>query len=99
MVDLFDPNELDDTAAASLRKDLGQQAQLEGELVELRQRLDRLPENAAPMQRATLQLEIARALQILERGPEAWPIANTAFGILIAEQQWQAAADACDILY
>lgn len=99
MVDIFDPNELDDTAAASLRKDLGQQAQLEGELVELRQQLERLPEDSAPLQRAALQLEIARALQILERGDEAWPIAHTAFGILVGEQQWEAAADACDILY
>ena len=99
MVDYFKPDQLDDTAAASLRKDLGQQAQIEGELVELRQQLERLPEDAAPVQRASLQLEIARALQILERGAEAWPIAHTAFGILVAEQQWEAAADACDILY
>ncbi|MCB1725108.1 MAG: hypothetical protein KDJ39_15590 [Gammaproteobacteria bacterium] len=99
MIDFFDPNKLEDTAAASLRKDLGQQAQLEGELVELRERLKRLPENAAPLQRAALQLEIGRALQILERGDEAWPMAFTAFGILVAEQAWQDAADACDILY
>ncbi len=99
MVDIFNPDELEDTAAASLRKDLGQQAQLEGELVELRGQLARLPEDAAPARRAALQLEIARALQILERGDEAWPLAHTAFGILIGEQQWQAAADACDVLY
>ena len=99
MIDYFNPDELDDTAAASLHKDLGQQAQIEGELVELRQQLDRLPEGAPPMQRAALQLEIARALQILERGDEAWPIAHTAFGILVGEQAWEAAADACDILY
>ena len=99
MVDTFKPDELEDTAAASLRKDLGQQAQLEGELVELRQQLERLPENAPPMQRAALQLEIGRALQILERGDEAWPIVHTAFGILISEQEWEAAADACGVLY
>jgi hypothetical protein len=99
MVDYFNPDELEDTAAASLGKDLGQKAQLEGELAELRQRLDRLPEDAPPVERAELQLEIARALQILERGDEAWPAAYTALGILIAEEAWEAAADACDILY
>ena len=99
MVENFKPDELDDTAAASLRKDLGQQARIEGELVELRQQLERLAEDAAPVQRAALQLEIARALQILERGEEAWPIAHTAFGILVADRQWEAAADACNILY
>ena len=98
-MDYFKSDELQDTAAASLRKDLGQQAQLEGELVELRQRLERLPESATPLERASLTLEIARALQILERGDEAWPIAHTAFGIFLSEQEWQAAADACNVLY
>lgn len=99
MVEFFKPDELADTAADSLRKQLGQQAQLEGELVELRQQLDRLPENASPMQRAGLQLEIGRALQILERGDEAWPVIYTALGMLLQEQEWEAAADACNILY
>jgi hypothetical protein len=99
MVDYFNPDELEDTAADSLRKQLGQQAQLEGELVEMRQQLERLPEDAAPLQRAALLLEIGRALQILERGEQAWPAAHTAFGIFVAEQQWEAAADACNVLY
>jgi hypothetical protein len=64
MVDFFKPDELEDTAAASLRKDLGQQAQLEGELVELREQLGRLPEGAPPLQRSSQQLEIARAQQM-----------------------------------
>jgi hypothetical protein len=99
MVDYFKPDELEDTAAASLRKDLGQQAQLEGEVVELREQLGRLPENAPSMQRGALQLELARALQVLERGDEAWPIAHTAFGLFIAEQEWESAADACNVMY
>jgi len=99
MVEHFKPEELQDTAAASLRKDLGQQAQLEGELVQQRERLSRLPENAPPVERASLMLEIGRALQILERGDEAWPVAHTAFGLFIAEQEWQGAADACTVLY
>ena len=99
MVDYYKPDELQDTAAASLRKDLGQQAQLEGELVELSQQLERLPEDAPPVQRAALQLEIARALQILERGADAWPIAQTAFGLFVSERQWESAADACNVLY
>ena len=99
MIDYFKPEELDDTVAASLHKDLGQQAQIEGELVELRGQLEQLPESASALQHAALKLEIGRALQILERGDEAWPIAHTALGILLAEQQWEAAADACNVLY
>lgn len=99
MVDYFNPDELEDTAAASLNKQLGQQAELEGQLVDLRRELERLPENAPPLQRAALQLEIGRALQILERGDEAWPIASTALGILLEERDWESAADACNVLY
>ncbi|MCP5312873.1 MAG: hypothetical protein H6955_04920 [Chromatiaceae bacterium] len=99
MIDYFNPDQLEDTAAESLHKQLGQQAQLEGALVELRTQLERLPENAPPTQRAALQLEIGRALQILERGSEAWPITQTAFGICVAERNWAAAADACNVMY
>lgn len=95
----FQPNELPDTAAASLRKDLGQQAQLEGQVVELQQQLERLPENADPRQRAELLLAIGRSLQLLERGADAWPIARTAFGLFMTLDDPQSAADACDIMY
>lgn len=99
MVDYFDPDKLEDTAAASLRKNLGQQAELEGLLVELNERLTQLPENASPLERAALLLEIARSLQILERGDEAWPIGMTAFGIFMSMRDFEHAADICDVLY
>jgi hypothetical protein len=99
MVDYFTPDSLPDTGAESLRKDLGQQAELEGRLAGLYEQLNKLPENAPPHERAGLQLEIARALQILERGHEAWPFAITAFGIFSEMQDWENAADACDIAY
>jgi len=99
MVELFDPDRLEDTAAESLRKDLGQQAELEARLVELREALNRLPEGAPPAERAELQLEMARALQTLERGEEAWPLVMTAFGIFAEINDWEKAADACDVAY
>ena len=99
MVDFFDPNDLADTAAASLRKDLGQQAQLEGHLAELQQQLERLPESADIQRRGELLLEIGRSLQILERGAEAWPMAHTAFGLFMQAGDLQNAADACDVMY
>lgn len=99
MIEHIDPNQLEDTAAASLRKNLGQQAELEGRLVELKQQLEQLPEHAPPGERAQLQLEMARALQILERGQEAWPLAMTAFGIFSEMGDWENAADSCDVAY
>jgi hypothetical protein len=44
-------------------------------------------------------LEISHIHQILGRGAQAWPIARTAFEIFSAEQAWEQAAQACDILY
>jgi hypothetical protein len=99
MVDYFDPNQIADTAAASLRKNLGEQAALEGRLVELQAELARLPENAPSERRAALLLEAGRALQVLERGAEAWPLAHTAFGLFLALGDYENAADACDVLY
>lgn len=95
----FDPGRLPDTAADSLAKDLGQFAQLEARLVELREQLAGLPEGTGEHRRAGLQLEIARALQVLGRGAEAWPIGRLAFDGFVAAEDWERAADACDVLY
>lgn len=99
MVNIFDPNKLDDLAADSVQKQLGEQAHLEGLLVELKEQLAKLPEDASPMARAQIQLEMGRALQVLERGSEAWPLTQSAFATFINEQAWEQAADACDVLY
>jgi hypothetical protein len=95
----FDPNALEDTGAQSLMRDLGQKAQLEGHLAELRERLGNLSEIAAPLERAGLQLEIARALQVLGRGAEGWPIGRLAFDTFAMLRSWDQAADTCDVLY
>ena len=58
-----------------------------------------MPEDAPPLERAAVQLEIGRALQILERGAEAWPVAQTAFGIFVSEGRCESAADACNLMY
>ena len=99
MVNIFDPNNLDDLAADSVQKQLGEQAHLEGLLVELKDKLAKLPEDASPMARAEIQLEMGRSLQVLERGSEAWPLAHAAFTTFINDHAWELAADACDVLY
>ena len=99
MTTLIDTERLADTAADSIAKELGQFAQLEGRLVELREQLAGLPESAGELERAGLQLEIARALQVLGRGAEAWPVGRLAFDAFAAAADWERAADACDVLY
>ena len=98
MIDYFAPVSLKDTAADSVKKDLGQKAELEGKLVEYRELLTKMPENEVSP-RAEIQLEMARALQILEKGEEAWPLAVTSFGIFSQLKDWERAADACDVAY
>jgi len=99
MIDFVDPNKLADTAADSLMKDLGQLAEIETHLNELREQISKLPESAPPLQRAGLLLEIARALQLLGQGEEAWPQGRTAFEIFAEHGTWEQAAEACDCLY
>lgn len=99
MVDIFDPNKLDDTAADSVQKQLGEKAHLEGLVVELNEQIANLPESTTDLQRAELHLELGRALQVLERGTEAWPHAHSALMEFLSNQAWEQAADACDVLY
>lgn len=98
-MDEHDLMQLSDTAAASLNKDLGAKAAMESRLRDLLAQLEHLPEQADVLERAALQLEIGRALQILERGAEAWPMAYTAFVLFMDSAAYKLAADCCDVLY
>ena len=94
-----DTDPLFDAQAASVMADLGELAALEGRLAELRARLSLLPESASALDRAGIQIDLARALQILGRGAEAWPIGRLAFDAFGEAGAWEEAADACDVLY
>ena len=98
MIDFLDPNKLDDTLADSV-KDLGELAAVEGKLAELRQQFAALPEDAGEFERSELTLEIARALQLLGKNGEAWPLARGTVDSFIQAEAWEQAADACNILY
>jgi hypothetical protein len=52
-----------------------------------------------PKEVADLRLQIARTLVSLERGDEAWGPARESLDVFIAEQDWESAADACDVLF
>ena len=99
MVDILDPNALQDTAAESVGTDLGEQAEVAGRLAELQAQYEALPEDTVPMVRAGLELEIADAMQFLHQGENAWPIARRAFDIFLEAEEWEWAARACNILY
>jgi hypothetical protein len=72
---------------------------LERLVADLRGQLAELSAGAEPLRRADLQLQLGRALVRLEQGPAAWAAAREAFDLYLAEQAWEGAAQACDILF
>ncbi|WP_456404022.1 hypothetical protein [Thiolapillus sp.] len=95
-MDFLDPNKLEDTVADSANMDAVEKAQMEGQVAELQTRLD---DEADPEKKAGLQLELARNLAQLERGEQAWPIAKQAFEHYLQQENWEAAAECCNVLY
>jgi hypothetical protein len=65
----------------------------------LRCELAELSPGAEPLRRADLLLQLGRALVRLEKLPEAWAMAREAFDLYLAEQAFEGAAQACDILF
>ena len=72
---------------------------LERLVADLEGQLARLSPGAERLRRADLQLQLGRALVRLEKGPAAWAAAREAFDLYLAEQAWEGAAQACDILF
>jgi hypothetical protein len=72
---------------------------LERLVADLRGRLAGLSPAAETLRRADLLLQLGRALVRLENRPEAWAAAREAFELYLAEQAWEGAAQACDILF
>ena len=72
---------------------------LERLVADLQGQLAALSAGAETLRRAELQLQLGRALVRLEKRPEAWAAAREAFDLYLAEQAWEGAAQACDILF
>jgi len=63
------------------------------------QELKALPEDAADLDRARINLDIAEAKVGVARGDEAWDLGRAAFDTFIENECWQEAVEACDVLY
>ena len=72
---------------------------LERLVAEVRGQLAGLSPAAGPLRRADLLLQLARALVRLEKQAAAWAAAREAFNLYLADQAWEGAAQACDILF
>ena len=91
---------LADTAADAVINLAAEQAALESHLEALRERLDDLTRTkASAAELADARLQMARALVGLERGAEAWPLGREVLDVFIAHEDFESAADACDVLF
>jgi hypothetical protein len=79
---------LSDSERVELSKHLGEKLQ---ELKNL--------QNATPLARARMQLDVAEILVALERKPEAWTLARESFHVALQYDAWQDAVEACNVLY
>jgi hypothetical protein len=91
---------LTDTAADSVVNRSAQMAAFESHLDALSDHYRELRRIAGhPKDLADLQLQMARTLVGLERGEEAWNRARESLDVFIAAEDWESAADACDVLF
>ncbi len=63
------------------------------------EKLKILPTDASNIERAKINLDMAEAKIGLGETANAWEIARNSFDIFIAEESWQNAVEACEVLY
>jgi hypothetical protein len=98
--DISSVTRLSDTAADSVINRSAEVAALQSHLEALREHyadLRRLGDR--PKELADVRLQMARTLVGLERSKEAWGPARKSLDVFIAEEDWESAADACDVLF
>ena len=98
--DISSVTRLSDTAADSVINRSAEMAALEAHLEALTEHYRNLRRIAGRAKElADVQLQMARTLVGLERGAEAWGPAREALDVFIAAEDWESAADACDVLF
>jgi hypothetical protein len=91
--------QLDDTAADSVTNRLAEEAALESHLEVLQEHLQDPKVQADPAQKADAKLQIARTLVELKRGAEAWSVGRSAFDVFLDHEDYESAADLCEVLF
>ncbi len=89
---------LKDLGAESATNHLAEEAAFESHLEALQESL-READGKDPQETADLKLQIARTLVELKRGPEAWAIGRGIFDYFIGHEDFESAADICEVLF
>lgn len=95
----IDLPQLRDTAADSVTNTLSEEAALESHLQALQERFAEVETVSDAKVKAEVELQIARTLVELKRGAEAWAVGRRAFDVFIEAEDFESAADLCDILF
>jgi len=89
-------NEANDISAALSGEE---RQELAVKLTETQGKLKNLPADAAPMERALIQLDISELMLALDLKEEAWNEARATFDTFVNNEQWQHAVEACNVMY
>lgn len=104
MIEKFDPKK-NESGKDSLPDAIGslqsadERAWLENELIKFQQQLRNLPKEAANVDRAKLELEIAEVLVGLDQLEDAWESARPLLELFIDESEFELAVRTCRVLY
>jgi hypothetical protein len=90
---------LRDSAAESVTNRIAEEAALESHLEALQDQLRDAEEARNVDATADARLQIARTLVELKRGAEAWAIGRQAFNHFLRREDFESAADTCDVLF
>lgn len=86
-----DADSIDDAATSTVR--------LEQQLEALEDSLRDLPENANPLERAEIELNISGVMVELKRSEEGFTKARACLDQFLEAEMWESAAQACDIMF
>jgi hypothetical protein len=104
MIEKFDPKK-NESGKDSLPDAIGslqsadERAWLENKLIKFQQQLRNLPKEAANVDRAKLELEIAEVLVGLDQLEDAWESARPLLELFIDESEFELAVRTCRVLY
>ena len=74
-------------------------ASIESQLIALEDRYKELPKDINLVDKAFLELQMARLMIGVNRQEESWQIARQVLDIFLSESEWEKAVDACDVMF
>jgi len=74
-------------------------ASIESQLIALEDRYKELPADIGLVEKAFLELQMARLMIGVDRHKDAWSIARQVLDIFLSESEWEKAVDACDVMF